>query len=135
MFCDDLTMHLVPADRRSRRIIDGERVCQALAGLGECGDIPGWAELFRTLGDPSRLTLLICIHQAGPISVTDLAVAADMNETTVSQALRLLRATGTVTAHRSGRIVRYELTSDEISNLIEQIAGPRRGSGHMHAAT
>lgn len=135
MFCDDLTMHLVPADRRSRRMLDGERVCQALAGLGDCGDIAGLADRFRTLADPSRLTLLICIHQAGPISVTDLAVAADMNETTVSQALRLLRATGTVTAHRSGRIVRYELTSDEIAKLIDQIAGPRSSSGHMHAAT
>jgi ArsR family transcriptional regulator, lead/cadmium/zinc/bismuth-responsive transcriptional repressor len=128
-------MHLVPADRLSRRILDGERVCQALSGLGDCGDIAGWAERFRTLGDPSRLTLLICIREAGPISVTDLAVAADMNETTVSQALRLLRATGTVTAHRSGRIVRYELTNEEISKLIDQITGPRSSSGHMHAAT
>ena len=116
-------------------MLDGERVCQALAGLGDCGDIAGLADRFRTLADPSRLTLLICIHQAGPISVTDLAVAADMNAPTVSQALRLLRATGTVTAHRSGRIVRYELTSDEIAKLIDQIAGPRSSSGHMHAAT
>jgi ArsR family transcriptional regulator, lead/cadmium/zinc/bismuth-responsive transcriptional repressor len=82
-----------------------------------------------------RLTLLICIHQAGPISVTDLAVAADMNETTVSQALRLLRAAGTVTAHRSGRMVRYELTDDNIAGLIDQIARPRDSSRHMHAST
>jgi ArsR family transcriptional regulator, lead/cadmium/zinc/bismuth-responsive transcriptional repressor len=128
-------MHLVPADRRARRMLDSERVCQALSGLGDCGDIAGRAAMFRTLGDPSRLTLLICIHRAGPISVTDLAVAADMNETTVSQALRLLRASGTVTAHRSGRIVRYELTDDEIGKLIDKIAGPRIGSGHVHAAT
>ena len=134
-FCDDLIMHLVPADRRSRRMLEAERVCQALGGLADCGDITARAELFRTLGDPSRLTLLICIHRAGPISVTDLAVAADMNETTVSQALRLLRATGTVAAHRSGRIVRYQLTSADIGKLIDEITDPRVGSGHMHAAT
>jgi ArsR family transcriptional regulator, lead/cadmium/zinc/bismuth-responsive transcriptional repressor len=128
-------MHLVPADRRSRRILDGDSVCEALRGLGDCGDIAGWAERFRTLGDPSRLTLLICIHQAGPISVTDLAVAADMNETTVSQALRLLRAAGTVTPHRNGRIIRYELTDDNISNLIDKITGARTSSGPTHAAT
>lgn len=128
-------MHLVPADRLSRRVLDGDRVCEALSGLGDCGDIAGWADLFRTLGDPSRLTLLICIHQAGPISVTDLAVAADMNETTVSQALRLLRAAGTVTAHRSGRIIRYQLTDDNVSSLIDKITGPRSSSGHRPAAT
>ena len=133
--CNDLTMHLVPADRRSRHMLDGERVCEALSGLGDCGDIAGWADRFRTLGDRSRLTLLICIHQAGPISVTDLAVAADMNETTVSQALRLLRAAGTVTARRSGRLMRYQLTDASISDLIDQIAGPRSGTGHTHAAT
>jgi ArsR family transcriptional regulator, lead/cadmium/zinc/bismuth-responsive transcriptional repressor len=128
-------MHLVPADRRSRHVLDGERVCQALSGLSDCGDITGWADLFKTLSDPSRLTLLICIHQAGPISVTDLAVAADMNETTVSQALRLLRAAGTVTGHRNGRIICYQLTDDNISNLIDQIARSRNGSRHRHAAT
>ena len=116
-------------------MLEAERVCQALGGLADCGDIAARAELFRTLGDPSRLTLLICIHRAGPISVTDLAVAADMNETTVSQALRLLRAAGTVAAHRTGRIVRYQLTSADIGKLIDEITDPRVGSGHVHAAT
>ena len=128
-------MHVVPDDRRSRHMLDGERVCEALSGLGDCGDIAGWADMFRTLGDRNRLTLLICIHQAGPISVTDLAVAADMNETAVSQALRLLRAAGTVTARRSGRIIRYQLTDDNISKLIDQIAGSSGISAHRHAAT
>jgi hypothetical protein len=32
-------MHVVPADRRSRRILDGDRVCQALSGIGASGDI------------------------------------------------------------------------------------------------
>ncbi len=125
-------MHLVPAGRRT---LDSERVCQALSALGDCGDIAGWASRFRTLGDPSRLTLLICIHQAGPISVTDLAVAAGMNETTVSQALRLLRAAGTVTARRTGRVVCYQLTDGTIRDLIGQIAGPQTGSRHRHTAT
>jgi hypothetical protein len=46
--------------------------------------------------------------------------AADMNETTVSPALRLLRAAG------NGN----ELTSDEISSLIEKIVGPRIDTEH-----
>jgi len=58
-----------------------------------------------------------------------------MNETTVSQALRLLRAAGTVTARRSGRMIRYELSDARIASLIDQIAGPRASSGHRHSAT
>src|SRR5579862_1539898 len=128
--CDDLGMHTVPPSLLSRHMLEGERVCEALSGLGESGDIAEWASLFRTLGDPTRLRLLICIYHAGPISVTDLALAAGLNETTASQALRLLRASGVVTAHRSGRLIRYELASDDVGQLIDRVAGPRKSSVH-----
>ena len=36
-----------------------------------------------------RLTLLLCIHAAGEICVSDLAVAAGLKDTTTSPALRL----------------------------------------------
>jgi DNA-binding transcriptional ArsR family regulator len=120
--CHHRTVHLVPADRLSRRILDGELVCEALSAIGDSGDIAAWAQRFKLLSEPSRLTLLLCIHRAGPISVTDLAVAADMNDTTVSQALRLLRAAGTVEAHRDGRIVRYDLADPRVGALLDQVA-------------
>jgi DNA-binding transcriptional ArsR family regulator len=119
-------VHLVPADL-SHRILDGELVCAALGALGECSDIGGWAQRFRLLADPGRLTLLVCIHRAGPISVTDLAAAAGMNDTTVSQALRLLRAGGTVAARRDGRIVRYRLADHHIAALLDQLPGEAPG--------
>ncbi|MEP7026180.1 MAG: metalloregulator ArsR/SmtB family transcription factor [Actinomycetota bacterium] len=114
-------MHLVPVDRLSRRILDGELVCEALGAIDDAGDVGALAQRFKILADPSRLTLLLCIHRAGPISVTDLAVAADLNDTTVSQALRLLRAGGTVTAHRDGRVVRYQLADQAIADLLDGI--------------
>jgi DNA-binding transcriptional ArsR family regulator len=51
-------------------------------------------------------------------------VAADMNDTTVSQALRLLRASGTVVARRDGRIIRYELADDQIAHLLKHVSPP-----------
>jgi ArsR family transcriptional regulator, lead/cadmium/zinc/bismuth-responsive transcriptional repressor len=117
-------------------MLDGELVCEALGAIGESGDIGTWAQRFKILADPSRLTLLLCIHRAGPISVTDLAVAADMNDTTVSQALRLLRASGTVAAKRDGRVVRYELADELTGDLIDRVLGhpkalaPRGHTGH-----
>jgi ArsR family transcriptional regulator, lead/cadmium/zinc/bismuth-responsive transcriptional repressor len=118
-------VHLVPSDRRTRRILEEDRVCTAIDAIGEASNLAAWAGRFGLLGDPSRLALLLSIAQAGPISVTDLAVAADMNDTTVSQALRLLRASGTVVARRDGRIVRYELADDQIGQLLKHVSGFR----------
>jgi ArsR family transcriptional regulator, lead/cadmium/zinc/bismuth-responsive transcriptional repressor len=111
-------MHLVPA---GRRVLDGERVCQAIDALGERSNVAEWSSRFALLGDPSRLALLIAIAQAGPISVTDLAVATDLNDTTVSHALRLLRAAGIVVTHRDGHVIRYELADAEVEQLLEHV--------------
>lgn len=116
-------MHLVPAERRHRKILEDERVCQAIDAVGDLSNVSAWAARYALLGDPSRLALLLSIAEAGPISVTDLAVAVDMNDTTVSQALRLLRASGTVVARRDGRIVRYELADELVRVLLQHVAG------------
>ena len=114
-------MHLVPADRADHRIIDGHRACEAIAALGDPGAVASWAQRFSLLADPGRLSLLVCIRAAGPISVTDLAVAAGMNDTTVSAALRLLRAAGVVAAQRDGRVIRYSLADEEVGSLLADL--------------
>ena len=111
-------MHLLPAERADQRIIDGERVCQAIAALDEPAAIAARAQRFAVLADPTRLTILTCVQAAGPISVSDLAAAAGVNEATVSQTLRYLRAAGTVTAERDGRVIRYQLTDTAIATLL-----------------
>ena len=80
-----------------------------------------WVKRFALLADPTRLTVLLCIHHAGEICVTDLAAAAGVKDTTVSQALRLLRAHMVVTARRSGRIVYYSLADGPIATLLDEI--------------
>jgi DNA-binding transcriptional ArsR family regulator len=121
--CQHCPVHLVPADRRNRRVLDDDRVCKAIDAVGEPANVSAWAGRFGLLGDPSRLALLVSIAEAGPISVTDLAVAVDMNDSTVSQALRLLRASGTVVARRDGRIIRYELADEQIRLLLRHVTG------------
>jgi ArsR family transcriptional regulator, lead/cadmium/zinc/bismuth-responsive transcriptional repressor len=111
-------MHLLPAERSDRRVIDGERVCEAIAALGSAKTIEARARDFAVLGDPTRLTLLTCISAAGPISVSDLAAATGLNDTTVSQTLRYLRAAQAVTAERDGRVIRYRLTPGPLTPLL-----------------
>jgi DNA-binding transcriptional ArsR family regulator len=114
-------VHLVPADRQHLRAIDGHRVCEAIAGLGDVEALPAWAERFALLGDPTRLALLMCMRHGGPISVSDLAIAANVASTKVSQALRLLRAHGAVVAERDGHVVRYRIADAAIDALLSQI--------------
>ena len=128
-------MHLVPADRQNRRILEEDRVCDAISGIGDRKNVAAWAARFGLMSDPSRLALLLSIAHAGPISVTDLAVATDINETTVSQSLRLLRTAGTVVARRDGRIIRYELADEIIAELLRNVSNPQKSHRHHRAAT
>ncbi|MEU3510756.1 metalloregulator ArsR/SmtB family transcription factor [Streptomyces longwoodensis] len=111
-------MHLVPADRADRRTIDGHRVCDAIAAIGDAGRVRAWADRFALLADPKRLALLLALHRTGPLAVSDLAVATGMNDPAVSQALRLLRAAGAVTGEKEGRVVRYRVVDPEIAVLL-----------------
>jgi ArsR family transcriptional regulator, lead/cadmium/zinc/bismuth-responsive transcriptional repressor len=112
-------VHLLPAERLGHRIIDGERVCEAIAAITcPSADVQARAKTFAVLGDPTRLTLLIAIKAAGPISVSDLAAATGLNDTTVSQTLRYLRAAQVVTTERDGRVIRYQLADGPLAALV-----------------
>ncbi len=111
-------MHLVPAERADRRVIDEDRVCAAIRSL-DAATIEEWTQRFALLGDPTRLSLLLCISAAGPISVSDLAVAVDQNPDTVSQTLRLLRAYRAVSTQRDGRVIRYQIADPTITRLLD----------------
>jgi ArsR family transcriptional regulator, lead/cadmium/zinc/bismuth-responsive transcriptional repressor len=102
--------------------VDGDhRVCEAIEALPDSGTMHAWVTRFALLADPTRLTLLLCIHRVGEICVTDLALAAGLKDTTTSQALRLLRAQGLVEARRDGRVVRYSLADDTVHELLHQV--------------
>jgi hypothetical protein len=44
--------------------MDAAAVDAALDGLGDRAVVLQWAQRFSVLADPSRLTLLVCIHYA-----------------------------------------------------------------------
>jgi DNA-binding transcriptional ArsR family regulator len=122
-------VHRIPANRADWRVIDGERVCDAIDALDVPGGLDPWGLLFATLGEPGRLSLVLAIQAAGPISVSDLATATGLRDTTVSQALRLLRDRGLVQPERTGKVIRYALSSpalDEVLNVLRATRGSPR---------
>jgi DNA-binding transcriptional ArsR family regulator len=100
--------------------LDPAHARRAAAAL-EVEGITSWAERFDLLSDVNRLRLLLCLHHAPDISVSDLAAALDMSPTSVSHALRLLRQQHWVSTSRDGRIVRYRLADDTVHELLHWI--------------
>lgn len=76
------------------------------------------AALFKLLGDPTRTALLYALLETGELYVSDLAVTTGNSESTVSQALRLLRASGVVTTRRDGRKIWYRLSDEHVRELL-----------------
>jgi DNA-binding transcriptional ArsR family regulator len=78
------------------------------------------ADLFRIMGDPSRLSIiLICLKE--PISVGDIADRLGASASLVSHHLRLLRAARVVKAERRGKQMFYSACDDHIECVIEDM--------------
>lgn len=77
------------------------------------------AELFRLLGDPTRVRILFALLEADELCVSGIAEAIGASETKVSQALRLFRGAGVVRNRRDGRNVHYHLDDDHVQMLLE----------------
>ena len=77
------------------------------------------AEMFRLLGDPTRVRILLALLEYDEMCVGDLAAAVDTSDTSVSQAMRLLRTAGVVRSRRDGRNIHYRLDDDHVRVLLE----------------
>lgn len=75
------------------------------------------ASLFRAAGDESRLRLLYRLCE-GEWCVTELADAAGVGLSTVSQQLRLLRAERIVARRRAGKHIFYSLVDAHVIDIL-----------------
>jgi DNA-binding transcriptional ArsR family regulator len=76
------------------------------------------AALFRIVSDVSRLKLLDRLADREEWCVTELADAAGVGLSTVSQQLRLLRAEHIVHRRRTGKHIYYSLADRHILELV-----------------
>lgn len=77
------------------------------------------AELFRTLGHPVRIRVLELL-QDGPRAVSELLTDPDVDveASSLSQQLAVLRRAGIVTSSRAGSAVVYELAASDVAELM-----------------
>jgi len=75
------------------------------------------AEVFRLLGDPTRLkVVLACLD--GPVSVGDIATAIGASVSLVSHHLRLLKGARMVRSQRDGRQIFYAAADQHVRNIL-----------------
>ena len=112
-------MQPMQLDTCNIRVVDGDKVATVRAAMPVETDVVDAADVFSLLGDPGRLRLLIALLEGGELCVCDLAAAADLSESAVSHALRLLRAHRIVSVSRRGRMAYYRLDDAHVRMLLD----------------
>ena len=78
------------------------------------------ADLFRLMGDPTRLRIiLVCLDN--PISVGDIATRLSLSPSLVSHHLRLLKAARVLRAERRGKQIFYSAKDEHIRCVIDDM--------------
>ena len=101
------------------RSVDGARVAAVAESLIDVDVAVDLAEMFRLLGDPTRVRILFALLEAGELCVCDIAEVVETTDTKVSQAMRLLRSAGVVRNRRDGRNIFYRLDDGHVRMLLD----------------
>jgi DNA-binding transcriptional ArsR family regulator len=81
------------------------------------------ADLFKALGDPTRLHLLACLAGCcGPCSVSQVAACCDVDLSVVSRHLKHLEAAGVLTSRKEGKNVLYTVAYGPLSEALARLS-------------
>ncbi len=105
-------------------LTDVRRMTATILDQGKTADL---AEIFRLLGDPTRLRIVLATL-AEPVAVSAIADRVGASPSLVSHHLRLLRAARIVRAERRGKQIFYAAADahvrDVLRDMIEHIDEP-----------
>jgi len=96
-----------------------ERICLAKAERLPEEDTKQAAELFKILGDATRIKILHALSKR-ELCVCDIAAVVAMGQSAISHQLRLLRGARLVKYRKEGKMVWYSLDDEHIALLLSQ---------------
>ncbi|MFA5561190.1 MAG: metalloregulator ArsR/SmtB family transcription factor [Eubacteriales bacterium] len=105
LLCSECAAHLDMVGRRE------------VARCGKSGEAEALASLFKLLGDPTRMRVLLALA-GSPLCVCDLADSLGMTASAISHQLRLLKRGGLVKSEKSGKHVCYSLDDSHVYAII-----------------
>lgn len=94
-------------------------ICLAKAELIDEDVAQRVAELFRILGDSTRVKILQVLAKR-EMCVCDIAAVVNMGQSAVSHQLRLLRNARLVKYRKEGKNAWYSLNDDHVNGLLRQ---------------
>ena len=103
--CDVFASHEDVIGRVQKRMIEEEQYSDL-------------AEFFKIFGNPTRLKILSLLA-IEDLCVCDICEALNLNQTTVSNQLRILRANNIVKYQKEGKMARYSLTDLHIEMIYK----------------
>ncbi|MDD3364946.1 MAG: metalloregulator ArsR/SmtB family transcription factor [Syntrophomonas sp.] len=106
-------------DRCDVQCIHEENVKEVRANMINEDTARALADIFKTLGDSTRIKLLFALMQK-ELCVCDLAAVSGASESAVSHQLRILRNQKLVKYRREGKILYYSLLDDHVQTLFTQ---------------
>ncbi len=104
--------------------VDQSEINEITQYLPEASAYTRMTDLFKLLGDPTRLRIVValfqhdlCVHDLVEL-LSDPKIGPVMSQSAISHQLRLLRSFQIVRAERQGQRLRYFLIDDHIRELV-----------------
>lgn len=98
-------------------VIHPESVREASSKMPPSSTIKITSQLFKLLGDPTRLRICFALSQL-ELCVCDLSNVLSMSKSSISHQLRFLREQRIVRTRRSGKEVYYSLDDAHVYEII-----------------
>jgi DNA-binding transcriptional ArsR family regulator len=105
-------------DRCQVTVINQQRIAQARQQMPDELVLAEMAEIFKLLGDLTRVRILRALAVT-ELCVCDLAALLEMTSSAISHQLRLLRARGIVRFRKEGKVVYYRLDDEHVQTLVD----------------
>jgi DNA-binding transcriptional ArsR family regulator len=105
-------------DRCRVRVIHADQVERARSNVIPDEQLERLALIYRMLGDPTRLKILMALKHV-ELCVCDIAAFLGMSESAVSHQLRRLREMAIVRPRRDGQVLYYALNDIHVENLLK----------------
>ena len=102
---------------QSTMLLDGRTADLVREYVPEGDVLESVVMFFSIFADPTRVRMLSALA-ISEMCVTDLSRILNINQTTVSHQLRLLKNLGIVKSERSGKIIFYSLVSDLVNDVM-----------------
>jgi DNA-binding transcriptional ArsR family regulator len=106
-------------ERCETHCVHQDKVIAAKRQMCGLGDPVRLAELFKTMGDPTRLRIIYALMNQ-ELCVCDLAAVTGASESAVSHQLRRLRQQQLVKYRREGKMLYYSLQDNHVMVLMKQ---------------